>query len=362
MDFTSLTLRRRLPSFRPPARAHGCRSGATRERSWRCSGPTAPASPPCSRLPRRCSSRRRASVRYGDHARPQARAPLRARIGLLGHDLYLYPELSAAENLRFFGRMYGLPVVERRVDAALERAGLADGATIRCCGFSRGMRQRLALERALLHEPRLVLLDEPFTGLDDAATGALRAGWPACATGLHRARHDARSRDDRGDRRPRRDAAERPADARSQPGAGSLRRTAIRAPQRGRVPPEDARDPFFRAAWLVTRKDLLIEVRSREILYTTLFFAVSCVLVFAFGFVEEGRALDGRGRRHPVDRDRVFRHAGARPRPSSASARARPARAADGARRSAGALRRQAGGRAAAARRGRSRRRAARWR
>jgi heme exporter protein B len=50
---------------------------------------------------------------------------------------------------------------------------------------------------------------------------------------------------------------------------------------------------FFRAAWLVARKDLLIEVRSREILYTTLFFAVSCVLVFAFGFVEEGRALEG---------------------------------------------------------------------
>jgi heme exporter protein CcmB len=50
---------------------------------------------------------------------------------------------------------------------------------------------------------------------------------------------------------------------------------------------------FVRAAWLVARKDLLIEVRSREILYTTLFFALSCVLVFAFGFVEEGRALDG---------------------------------------------------------------------
>ena len=50
---------------------------------------------------------------------------------------------------------------------------------------------------------------------------------------------------------------------------------------------------FLRSAWLVTRKDLLIEVRSREILYTTLFFAVSCVLVFAFGFVDEGRALEG---------------------------------------------------------------------
>ena len=70
---------------------------------------------------------------------------------------------------------------------------------------------------------------------------------------------------------------------------------------------------FFRAAWLVTRKDLLIEVRSREILYTTLFFAVSCVLVFAFGFVEEGRALEGARLGYPVDRHCVLGHARARP-------------------------------------------------
>lgn len=113
-------------------------------------------------------------VRYGDHTARAAGAALRGRIGVLGHDLYVYPELSAAENLLFFGRIYGLANVERRVAAALERAGLSqrdDAVT----GFSRGMRQRLALERALLHDPRLVLLDEPFTGLDDAATAALSA-------------------------------------------------------------------------------------------------------------------------------------------------------------------------------------------
>lgn len=112
-------------------------------------------------------------VRYGDHTARSSGAALRARIGVLGHDLYVYPELSAAENLLFFGRIYGLTDVERRVTAALERAGLAhrDDPVGR---FSRGMRQRLALERALLHDPRLVLLDEPFTGLDDAATVALR--------------------------------------------------------------------------------------------------------------------------------------------------------------------------------------------
>lgn len=114
------------------------------------------------------------TVRYGDYAAREAGGALRARIGLLGHDLYIYPELSAAENLQFFGRVYRLPDVERRVDAALERAELAQRRDDLVSGYSRGMRQRLALERALLHEPRLVLLDEPFTGLDDTATSALR--------------------------------------------------------------------------------------------------------------------------------------------------------------------------------------------
>jgi heme exporter protein A len=114
-------------------------------------------------------------VRYGDADARNGGAALRARIGLLAHDLYLYPELTAAENLRFFARVYALADVERRVDAALERAGLADRRDDAVAGFSRGMRQRLALERALIHDPRLVLLDEPFTGLDEAARTALRA-------------------------------------------------------------------------------------------------------------------------------------------------------------------------------------------
>jgi heme exporter protein A len=115
------------------------------------------------------------TVRYGDYAARAAGAALRARIGLLGHDLYIYPELSAAENLHFFARVYRLSDVAPRVESALDRAGLLHRRDDPVSGFSRGMRQRLALERALLHEPRLVLLDEPFTGLDDAATGALGA-------------------------------------------------------------------------------------------------------------------------------------------------------------------------------------------
>jgi len=113
-------------------------------------------------------------VLYGEHRALSQPAAIRARIGMLGHDLYLYPELSAAENLRFFGQMYALTNLEARIGAALERAGLTARRDDPVAGFSRGMRQRLALERALLHQPRLVLLDEPFTGLDDAATGALR--------------------------------------------------------------------------------------------------------------------------------------------------------------------------------------------
>ena len=97
---------------------------------------------------------------------------LRARIGLLGHDLFLYGELTARENLEFFGALYG--VRDRaRIDAALERARLTERAGDRVSGFSRGLRQRLALERALIHEPRVVLLDEPFTGLDVDSTDLL---------------------------------------------------------------------------------------------------------------------------------------------------------------------------------------------
>lgn len=112
-------------------------------------------------------------VRYGTATAREAGGAIRGRIGVLGHDLYLYPELSARENLEFFGRLAGLRTPGPRVHAALVQAGLAERGDDLVAGFSRGMRQRLALERALLHGPRLVLLDEPFTGLDDGSTRAL---------------------------------------------------------------------------------------------------------------------------------------------------------------------------------------------
>ena len=113
------------------------------------------------------------SVRYGDQAASAAGVALRAQVGFLSHDLQLYPELTARENLEFSAGLYGLNDPSGRAAAALVRAGLEHRADDVAEGFSRGMRQRLALERALLHEPRLVLLDEPFTGLDETASRAL---------------------------------------------------------------------------------------------------------------------------------------------------------------------------------------------
>jgi len=114
------------------------------------------------------------TVTYGGQPAKALGPSLRAAIGLLAHELYLYPELTARQNLQFFAALYGLDVATS-VAAALESAGLTERADDEVAGFSRGMRQRLALERALMHQPRLVLMDEPFTGLDDAAVATVQA-------------------------------------------------------------------------------------------------------------------------------------------------------------------------------------------
>lgn len=115
------------------------------------------------------------TVKYGETTSADAGPDLRSRIGMLGHDLFLYPELTARENLVFFGKLYGLADAVDRAEAALGRAGLASRGGDQVSSFSRGMRQRVALERALLHQPDLLLLDEPFTGLDQASAAALVA-------------------------------------------------------------------------------------------------------------------------------------------------------------------------------------------
>lgn len=104
------------------------------------------------------------------------RAPeARFRIGLLGHGLSLYEELSAVENLTLFGKFYYLADAQQRAERWLERVGLHTARHSLVREFSRGMRQRLAIARAFLHEPDVVLLDEPFTALDDKAAATLRS-------------------------------------------------------------------------------------------------------------------------------------------------------------------------------------------
>jgi heme exporter protein A len=112
-------------------------------------------------------------VRYGRATAADAGDALRAAIGFLGHELFLYTDLTARENLEFAAKLYNITPAGAVVERALEHARLADRANDRVGDFSRGMRQRLALERALLHTPKLVLLDEPFTGLDDASAERL---------------------------------------------------------------------------------------------------------------------------------------------------------------------------------------------
>ncbi|MGH9238383.1 MAG: ABC transporter ATP-binding protein [Vicinamibacterales bacterium] len=112
-------------------------------------------------------------IRFGSLDPRADGAGLRGRIGILGHDLFLYPELTASENLAFFAGLYRRANPSIVALRALDQAGLADRAGDQVISFSRGMRQRVALERALIHEPRLALLDEPFTGLDDASAAAL---------------------------------------------------------------------------------------------------------------------------------------------------------------------------------------------
>jgi heme exporter protein CcmB len=281
-------------------------------------------------------------VRYGALPPSTPGTAVRARIGWLGHDPGFYPELTARENLTFYARLHSVPAVDTAVTDALAHAGLSDRRDDPVGGFSRGMRQRLGLERVLLHRPRLVLLDEPFTGLDDASARALLdrlaqlradrrivllsthdldfvSGLLDRAAVLRNGRivdeFDLTSTSGTLVDRYRRAVA--PADpgvsaipapageaaavaAVTTSAVGSsvvaseaprlLHASEVRGPAEESLSSEIGR--FVRAARLIMWKDLVVEFRSRELLLTTLFFAVSCVLVFSFALVKQGQPME----------------------------------------------------------------------
>jgi heme exporter protein A len=99
---------------------------------------------------------------------------VRQRVGFLGHDSFLYPDLTPVENLTFYGRAYRVADLSTCIEAALQQSGLHDWRHTPVRTFSRGMEQRLALARALLHNPDLLLLDEPYTGLDQRGVATLQ--------------------------------------------------------------------------------------------------------------------------------------------------------------------------------------------
>jgi len=114
-------------------------------------------------------------VMIAGYTLPNEAAQVRARLGVVSHMPLLYPDLTAEENLQFYARMYGISnfALPLRVTEVLEMVGLENRRKDLVGAFSRGMQQRLAIGRAILHDPEVVLFDEPYTGLDQDASEML---------------------------------------------------------------------------------------------------------------------------------------------------------------------------------------------
>jgi len=114
------------------------------------------------------------SVRVAGFDLRDSPIPIRRKIGVVSHQTFLYDDLTAFENLKFYGRMYDVPNLEARIDEVITKVGLASRLHHQVRTLSRGMQQRLSIARAVLHRPSIMLLDEPETGLDQYATARLR--------------------------------------------------------------------------------------------------------------------------------------------------------------------------------------------
>ena len=114
-------------------------------------------------------------IRIAGYSLPDQAAAVRRRLGVVSHQPLLYGDLTAEENLRFYARMYSLSKAEQRISEMLELVGLASRRRDLVRTFSRGMQQRLSIGRAVLHDPEVILFDEPYTGLDQDACAMLDA-------------------------------------------------------------------------------------------------------------------------------------------------------------------------------------------
>lgn len=133
------------------------------------------------------------TITIGGWTLPGEAAAVRAQLGVVAHLPLLYDDLTAVENLDFYARLYDAPVDSNRIGMVLERVGLKKRANELVRTFSRGMQQRLALARAMLHDPAVLLLDEPYTGLDAPGVemlDALLTEWKAAGRTILISLHD----------------------------------------------------------------------------------------------------------------------------------------------------------------------------